>query len=43
MAWDTNYTSYPSMTIFGRAACKVFNDNMLSGIQDAVNNSTWLK
>ena len=43
VAWDTNYTSYPSMTIFGRAACKVFNDNMLSGIQDAANNSTWLK
>ena len=43
MAWDTNYTSYPSMTIFGRAACKVFNDNMLSGITDAVSSSTWLK
>ena len=43
VAWDTNYTSYPSMTIFGRAACKVFNDNMLSGIQDAASSSTWMK
>ena len=43
VVWDTNYTSYPSMTIFGRAACKVFNDNMLSGIQDAVSSSTWMK
>ncbi len=43
MAWDTNYTSYPSMTIFNRAACKVYNDNMLSGIKDAVSSSTWLK
>ncbi len=43
MAWDTNYTSYPSMTIFSRASCKVFNEKMLDGIMEAASESSWMK
>ena len=41
VVWDTNYTSYPSMTVFNRSAVKVFNDNMLTGIKEAVAASQW--
>ena len=43
MAWDTNTTSYPSMTIFSRSGLSTFNNNMLSGIQEAVNEAQWPK
>ena len=43
VAWDTNYTSYPSMTIFSRASLKVFNVNMLDGIMEGVSESSWMK
>ncbi len=43
VAWDTNNTSFPSMTIFSRSALSVFNNNMLGGIQEGVKGAQWPK
>lgn len=32
--WDTNYTNYPSMTIFDRNGLKVFDQYILDGIKE---------
>jgi len=40
-AWDTNYTGYPSMTIFNRSSKVVFDQYMLDGITEGVNAGSW--
>jgi endoglucanase len=40
-AWDTNYTSYPSMTIFNRTNLSVFDSYMLDGVTEGVKAATW--
>ena len=41
MVWDTNNTTYPSMTVFSRSALSVFNNNMLNGIMEGANEAQW--
>jgi endoglucanase len=40
-AWDTNYIGYPSMTIINRAKLSIYNQHMLDGIKDGVNEAKW--
>ena len=41
MVWDTNNTTYPSMTVFSRSALSVFNNNMLNGIMEGASEAQW--
>ena len=39
VVWDTNYPNRPSMTIINRQALSIYNNYMMSGIHEAMEES----